>query len=163
MLAFFLAFLGPSATAGASSTNSSAVRLLDGLCVAAPSPILLLVVILCSPLTLVAPPSVGLLVVLEVVLVVPLVVILLVAPVVTLEVTLVMALQLAVKFQLAFFEPLGISFAVEEQSTELAVMLLWPILQLAVMLLRPILQLTIFYIAFFEQAVQFHDLLGFFL
>lgn len=59
MLAFFLAFLGPSATAGASSTNSSAVRLLDGLCVAAPSPSLLLVAFLCSPLTLVAPPSVG--------------------------------------------------------------------------------------------------------
>lgn len=59
MLALFLAFLGPLATAEASSTNSSAGRLLDGFCVAAPSPSLLLVVLLCSPSTSVTPPSVG--------------------------------------------------------------------------------------------------------
>jgi len=70
---------------------------------------------------------------------------------------------------------LGISFAAEEQSTALAVMLLGSILQLAVMLLGsilqlavmlplgPILYLAVFYLAFFEQAVQFHDLLRFFL
>lgn len=59
MLALFLAFLGLLAIAEASSTNSSIGRLLDGLCIAAPSPGLLLVILLCNPSTSVTPPSVG--------------------------------------------------------------------------------------------------------
>jgi len=48
-------YFGPLVTAGASSTNSSAGRLLDGLFVTDPSLGLLLVVLLCSHLASITP------------------------------------------------------------------------------------------------------------